>query len=127
MPSSDDRLESFGIYQLACQLFDDFWADSEILGKDYRGRELVKRQVRSLDSICANIEEGYGRGFGKEWPPHLKIARGEARESRGRYRRSRHLLPAEVMTKRLATLDQIIGGFTNTINTVEQKRVAKGN
>ena len=127
MPSSDDRLESFGIYQLACQLFDDFWADSEILGKDYRGRELVKRQVRSLDSICANIEEGYGRGFGKEWPQHLKIARGEARESRGRYRRSRHLLPAEVMTKRLATLHQIIGGLTNTINTVEQKRVAKGN
>ena len=127
MPSSDDRLESFGIYQLACQLFDDFWADSEILGKDYRGRELVKRQVRSLDSICANIEEGYGRGFGKEWPQHLKIARGEARESRGRYRRSRHLLPAEVMTKRLATLDQIIGGLTHTINTVEQKGVAKGN
>jgi four helix bundle protein len=127
MPSSDDRLESFGIYQLACQLFDDFWADSEILGKDYRRRELVKQQVRSLDSICANIEEGYGRGFGKEWPQHLKIARGEARESRGRYRRSRHLLPAEVMTKRLATLDQIIGGLTNTINTVEQKRVAKGN
>ena len=127
MPSSDDRLESFGIYQLACQLFDDFWADSEILGKDYRGRELVKQQVRSLDSICANIEEGYGRGFGKEWPQHLKIARGEARESRGRYRRSRHLLPAEVMTKRLATLDQIIGGLTNTINTVEQKGVAKGN
>jgi four helix bundle protein len=127
MPSSDDRLESFGIYQLACQLFDDFWADSEILGKDYRGRELVKQQVRSLDSICANIEEGYGRGFGKEWPQHLKLARGEARESRGRYRRSRHLLPAEVMTKRLATLDQTIGGLTNTINTVEQKRVAKGN
>ena len=126
MPSSDDRLESFGIYQLACQLFDDFWADSEILGKDYRGRELVKQQVRSLDSICANIEEGYGRGFGKEWPQHLKIARGEARESRGRYRRPRHLLPAEVMTKRLAALDQIIGGLTNTINTVEQKRVAKG-
>ncbi len=79
MPSSDDRLESFGIYQLACQLFDDF------------------------------------------------IARGEARESRGRYRRSRHLLPAEVKTKRLATLDQIIGGLTNPINTLEQKRVAKGN
>ena len=31
---SVDRLESFGIYKLACQLFDDFWTDSEILGKD---------------------------------------------------------------------------------------------
>jgi len=55
-----DRLESFGIYQLASQLFQDFWRDSEILGKDYRGRELVKQQIRSLDSIAANIEEGYG-------------------------------------------------------------------
>jgi four helix bundle protein len=126
MSSSNDRLESFGIYQLACQLFDDFWADSEILGKDYRGRELVKQQVRSLDSICANIEEGYGRGFGKEWPQHLKIARGEARESRGRYRRSCYVLPADVIAKRLTTLDQIIGGLTNTINTVEQKRATRG-
>jgi len=61
-----DRLESFGIYGLARQLFDDFWKDSEILGKDFRGPELCKQQVRSLDSICSNIEEGYGRGFGKE-------------------------------------------------------------
>jgi four helix bundle protein len=116
------RLESFGIYKLACQLFDDFWADSEILGRDYRGRELVKQQVRSLDSICANIEEGYGRGFGKELPYHLKIARGEARESRGRYDRCKHLLPPDLIAKRLNTLDHIIGGLTNTINTIERRK-----
>src|SRR6185369_10361828 len=117
-----DRLESFGIYQLAQQLFQDFWPDSEILGKDYRGRELVKQQVRSLDSICANIEEGFGRGFGKELPQHLKIARGEARESRGRYARCNHLLPAELINQRLATLDHIIGGLTNTTSTIESKQ-----
>ena len=53
---AEDRLGSFGIYKLACQLFDEFWGDSEIVGKDYRGRELVKQQTRSLDSVCANIE-----------------------------------------------------------------------
>ena len=90
-----DRLENFGVYRLARQLFDDFWVDSEILGKDYRGRELVKQQVRSLDSVCANMEEGYGRGFSKELPQSLKVSRGEARESRGRYERCRHLLSAE--------------------------------
>ena len=54
-----DRLEAFGIYQAARRLFDEVWEDSEILGRDYRGKELVRQLVRSLDSICANIEEGY--------------------------------------------------------------------
>ncbi len=116
-----DRLESYGIYQLARQLFNDFWGDSEILGKDYRGRELVKQQVRSLDSVCANIEEGYGRGFGKELPQHLKIARGEARESRGRYERCNHLLPADLIDQRVAMLNRIIGGLTKTIQTIESR------
>lgn len=116
---SNDPLASFGIYKLASQLFDDFWQDSEILGKDYRGRELVKQQIRSLDSICANIEEGYGRGYNKELPQHLKIARGEARESRGRYERCRRLLPPAVIEQRTAVLNQIIGGLTKTINTLE--------
>src|SRR5207249_10885817 len=59
-----DRLENFGIYRLARQLFDEFWSDSEVLGRDFRGKELARQQVRRLDSICAIIEEGYGRGFG---------------------------------------------------------------
>jgi four helix bundle protein len=122
MTGSNDRLESFHIYQLARQLFDDFWGDSETIGTDYRGRELVRQQVRSLDSICANIEEGFGRGFGKEYPQHLRIARGEARESRGRYERCRRLLPADLVVKRVSTLDQIIGGLTSTISTLEKRK-----
>jgi four helix bundle protein len=119
---SPDRLEAYGIYQLACELFHSFWDDSEILGKDYRGCELVKQQVRSLDSVCANIEEGYGRGFGKELPQHLRIARGEARESRGRYLRCSRLLAGDLIQQRVAALDHIIGGLTNTIQTIENKQ-----
>ena len=118
---TQDRLEEFGIYKIASQLFDDFWADSEIVGKDYRGQELAKQQTRSLDSVCANIEEGFGRGFNKENPQHLKIARGEARESKGRYWRMRFLLPIETVQKRRAVLNKIIGGLTATINTIEKK------
>jgi len=116
---SSDSLESFGIYQLARRLFEDFWNDSEILNKDFRGRELVKQQVRSLDSVCANMEEGFGRGFGKELPQHLKISRGEARESRGRYERFNHLLPPETITQRVSALSRIIGGLSKTIQTIE--------
>src|ERR1017187_1206365 len=124
--NSSDRLESFGIYRLACELFHEFWTDSEIVGKDYRGRELVKQQVRSLDSIAANIEEGFGRGFGKELPQHLKIARGEARESRGRYERCQYLLPTNLICQRTALLDHIIGGLTKTITTIEARQKRQG-
>jgi four helix bundle protein len=116
-----DSLESFGIYRLAREVFDKFWEDSEIIGKDYRGRELVKQQIRSLDSVCANIEEGFGRGFGKELPQHLKIARGEARESRGRFERCNHLLPADIVSQRVAALSHIVGGLTKTIQTIERR------
>ena len=118
---SSDRLESFGIYQLARRLFDDFWNDSEILSKDFRGRELVKQQVRSLDSVCANMEEGFGRGFGKELPHYLKISRGEARESRGRYERCNRLLPPETIVQRVSAMSRIIGGLSKTIQTIESR------
>ena len=117
-----DRLETFGIYQPAWQLFDDFWQDSESLEKDFRGRELARQQVRSLDSICANIEEGFGRGFGKKLPQHLKIARGEARESQGQYKRCRYLLTKETINHRVAILDHIIGGLAKTISTIEGRQ-----
>jgi len=124
-PADADRLESFGIYQLARRLFDDFWNDSEILSRDYRGRELSKQQIRSLDSICANMEEGFGRGFGKELPQHLKFSRREARESRGRYERCNHLLPSETIAQRVSALTHIIGGLSKTIQTIENRARAK--
>lgn len=120
-----DRLEDYRVYQAARRLFEEFWSDSEVWGRDLSGRELVRQQVRSLDSVCANIEEGYGRGFGKEWPHYLRIARGSARESRGRYERCARLQPAETLSNRIAQLNQIIGGLTKTITTAERKLAAK--
>ncbi|HEX5222531.1 MAG TPA: four helix bundle protein [Verrucomicrobiae bacterium] len=119
-----DRLDSYGVYLLARQLFDEFWEDSEMLARDFRGQELARQQVCSLDSVCANIEEGYGRGYGKELPQHLKISRGEARESKGRYQRCSRLLPS-VIQARTATLDRIIGGLTKTIVTIGNRRTVQ--
>jgi four helix bundle protein len=116
-----DRLEAYGIYRLPRQLFDYFWNDAEIPARNIRGCELGGQQVRSLDSSRAKIEEGFGRGFGKEWPQHLKTARGEARESLGRYQRCHRLLPAALIMECVAALNHIIGGLTKTIQTVESR------
>jgi four helix bundle protein len=121
---SADRLQNFGIYQLARQLFDKFWEDAEQFMNDPRGRELVRQQTRSLDSICANIEEGFGRGFGKELPQYLRIARGEARESKGRYERLSRLISRDVLLERQDPLNHIIGGLTKTIVTLERRKPA---
>jgi four helix bundle protein len=89
--------------------------------KDLRGREIVRQMVRSIGSIAANIEEGYGRGFGKEYPQYLRTSRGSARESKGWYQRASHLLPTTVITERLALLDKIIAKLSRMIQTLETR------
>ena len=103
-----DPLWSFQVYPKALFLYDLAWEDCEYLLKDPRGRAVANQLVRSVGSICANIEEGYGRGYGKEYSYFLRVSMGSARESRGWYYRGKRLLPADVLKHRIALLDEII-------------------
>jgi four helix bundle protein len=58
---SQRGLEQFGAYQKALELFDLVVGDMQALKADHRCYKLISQQVASADSICANIEEGYGR------------------------------------------------------------------
>ena len=116
-----DRLGNNDIYKKASELFDEFInRDSDMLGVDYRGREIVKQLVRSIGSICANIEEGYGRGYGKEYVYFLKVSRGSARESKGWYWRGRKFIKKEIVQERMKVLDEIIAMLVTTINKLER-------
>ncbi|MCW3125946.1 MAG: uncharacterized protein JWO03_1604 [Bacteroidetes bacterium] len=117
----NDNLESFVIYKMSLQLWDDFWKDSETMIKDIRGKEIVRQMTRSAYSISANIEEGYGRGFGKEYPQFLRYSRGSARETKGGYSRAKFLLGQEVVNQRIELLDKIISGLSNTLVTLKDK------
>ena len=121
MRQTRDRLANFGGYIKAMQLWDLFWDDSEILLRDFRGREIARQMTKSVGSISANIEEGYGRGFGRELAQFYRYSRGSARESRGWYQRARHLLPAEVVAARTQLLDEIIGILVATIERRRQR------
>ena len=68
----------------ARQLFDLVAVDMEKLKTNPLCYRLVSQQISSADSICANIEEGYGRLSRTEYVRFLDIARGSARETRGR-------------------------------------------
>lgn len=65
------ELENLRFYQMALELFDNCWNDCEILMKDFRGKELARQLIRSVEAIPSNIEEGYGRGSKKEYPHFL--------------------------------------------------------
>jgi len=110
-------VEDFEVYQKAVKLFDDFLEqDLPILERSFIGRTLAKNQLRSLDSICANMEEGYERKSGKEIKNFFRMAKGSTGESRGRYKRLNKVLNQEIINKRVAVLNEIRAMLESLIN-----------
>lgn len=107
--------EFFG-YRKALFVYDLMWQDCEHWQKDRRGWPIVDQIIRSAGSVSANIEEGFGRGFGRDYARFLKIALGSARETQGWYWRGRQLIPEEVYQHRVATLDEVIALLVSEIN-----------
>ena len=118
---SQQGLEQFGAYRKARQLFDLVAADMETVKTNPLCYRLVSQQMGSADSICANIEEGYGRLSRIEYVRFLDIARGSARETRGRYERMQHWLTKDVVQQRIELLDEIIGILTSSIERMRRK------
>jgi len=55
---------------------------NELIDKSPRGQLLHVRQLRdAVQSIAANISEGFGRGSGRDRERSLEIARGETEEA----------------------------------------------
>jgi four helix bundle protein len=118
---SQSGLDAFGAYQKARQLCDLVAADMETLKANPLCYRLVSQQIGSADSVCANIEEGYGRLSRAEYVRFLDFARGSARETRGRYERMKHWLDEDVIQQRIKLLDEIIGILTSSIGTMREK------
>ena len=56
-----NAIDKFGAYRKAIELFDRVVEDLAPLREDFSLGRLISQQIASADSICANIEEGYGR------------------------------------------------------------------
>ena len=118
-----DPLWNFQLYPKALFLSDLAWEDTDRMMKDPRGRMIAQQLIDSVGSICANIEEGHGRGFGKENAYFQRIALGSARESRGWYYRGRRFLDPEVVNHRIQLLDEIIAALV--LSSERQRKYRK--
>ncbi len=75
------KLEELKVYQLAMDVGENVW---DIVRKwDYFAKDTVGKQlVKSVDSIAANISEGYGRFHYKENKQFCYYSRGSLYETK---------------------------------------------
>lgn len=118
---SNGKLDKFLAYQKALELFEMVVEDVGQFLKDRRLDRLVTQQLASADSVCSNIEEGYGRESTTEYRRFLIIGRGSLRETMGRYKRLHHWLPEEVIKKRVALAEEINRILSSAIKGLRNK------
>lgn len=112
-----DPLWKSSYYRLGMYLYDLVWLDCSRMRRDFRGRSIGDQLIRSAGAICANVEEAFGRGVGTaDYVRILRIALGEARETQGWYFRARHILPADLIDRRLSLITQVVALLVSTIS-----------
>ena len=117
-----DPVWQFYAYRKALFLYDLVWEDCERLMRDLRGRAVAEQLIDSAGSISANIEEGYGRDYGKERNYFLRISIGSARETRGWYYRGRRLLSSAVLDHRLTLVGEVIALLVTELSRQRKRR-----
>lgn len=105
---TNDPLWKLTAYRLSLFAADTGWQDVTTLVQDRRTIGVADQLYRALGSIAANIAEGFSKGSHKDRVRFYEYALGSARESRGWYYKSRHMLTQEVVEERYSVLNQII-------------------
>ena len=120
---TQDPLWKLDVYRMALFASEIGWQDVTTLHKNQLTRDLSSQLIRALDSISANIAEGYSRSTGKDRARFMEYALGSARESRDWYYKSRRVLREEVVNHRINLLTQIVKILSVLVPTQRKKGI----
>ena len=105
---TNDPIWKLEVYRLALFAGDIGMQDTLFLSKKPLMLSIADQLHRSLNSISANLTEGYSRSKGLDRARFIEISLGSALESRDWYYKSRHVLSAEVVKHRMSLITKII-------------------
>ena len=103
-----DSLWKMTAYRLALYLSDLCWEDAAVLMKTRQTWSTADQLYRAVNSVGANLAEGYSRSTGKDRALFYQYALGSARESRDWYYKGRHVLGEKIFQSRSKILVEIL-------------------
>jgi four helix bundle protein len=104
----DDPIWRLPAYRYALFLGDLIQDDVRAIRREGRTRRLVDQLLDAVESISANIAEGYSRTTGPERAKFFEYAHSSARESREWLFKVRHELSFEVVAARMELMTRIM-------------------
>lgn len=111
MPPADlfgDPIWRLPAYRISLFLSEVSQADTDALLKTPCPQHVTDQLLRSVDSVRANIAEGYSRLSGRERARYFEMALGSAREARDWYRRTIPWLGENSALERASLLTRVI-------------------
>jgi len=112
-------LEELRVYNRSMEVAEivwDFVSEWDYFAKDTVGKQLV----RAIDSVAANLSEGFGRFHYKENKQFCYYSRGSLYESKTWIKKAqnRNLINEETSEKLLVEIDDISVKLNNYIKTI---------
>jgi four helix bundle protein len=104
--TANDPLFRMRAYRLASDLLEVAWEDAKTLSAEPVTERIAGQLYAAVNSITANLGEGYSRSSGKDRSRLFEYALGSVRESISWYQGARPAL-GDIVRNRLDSLEEI--------------------